>query len=864
MSFQKQLNDFNRKLDMPPWYLGISILQEETIYSMHEKLRDDYEQGSGSTMYRALVVLGVKPVISTRLLRRLVQLSKNNILAFLFFALEGYYKTCRPKGSNVYSVNEQLLMIAISRIDLLPTLRALDEILPQPSQLQLQKMKQYNRAARPKAQVRGTKSPIIVESRPKKLSNISPYFLKQPRPVSRISNATHQQSDFVVQFKFWPRNGPPNYGAEPEEPWFAQYHPNPGMRLIKKTLSEALEKYFKSGHDDITSHKNEDGDGDEAKSGEPQPNLCLAHRMRMTQEQLLRDELVVKARNRCLELLDVTQPYSKIRQRRIVAQLENDIDMVLDRHTREMQCDQTKVFTIENTDCVLCQHMLVSQPWPEPNDQVGRALVGEDCGMAHTAALDTYCGRRLEGGAGKGKKGKDKKGKKDKVKEPEPQPPEEPPKEEPKKKVPEWKPPPVKRHHEPFRITNIDFKEKLKKCLPPQNVSECEVPPAPKKSAVSFALAMGKIGKRGQKCDIQQTVKKVVKKKFFRASKPNKPYQFKYHRVFQSGQPRPFDLNRVVTKTFVKALNKSDSEDRNEGLIPSKPVSEMQLAEGLPPPQEAQLESVPQPAPNLQEKLNDDLFGDDKTERDSRETLDRSSNHSRRSHIDYKAQIVEAVMECANTIFHKQAAIKRAEMEHQERTVKKKTPYFKEDEEYDPDNVDQMNQLLKDGLRILSRQPRYVLASLPDSHKLPVMREWIKRRYGKAYTQKELKTNMAESTRIFELVTLVQGTLPVLNLQGLEKLPKSQENFDHYKEIKKTATDVKRDYHTQLNEQYMNSISSAWYAMGNYLVPSGPPRRTFFAYLASNPNEIMRAKTWNGDFRNYRQLRDNRRQMEKN
>ncbi|KAH8291077.1 hypothetical protein KR054_008276, partial [Drosophila jambulina] len=854
MSFQNQLDDFNRKLDVAPWYLGISTLQEETIMRMHEKLRDDFEQTTGSSMYRALVVLGIKPVISPRQIRRLVQLSRNNILAFLFFVLEGYYKTCRPKGSTVYSINEQLLMIAISRIDLLPTLRGLDSILP-PPKLHPLEIRRLNRAARIKAQVHATSSPIVTEAPAKKPMKKSPYYQKQPRPVQRISNLTTKQTDFIVEFNFWPSNGPPNYGEEREEPWFAQYNLNPGLRLIKKTMSETLERYFNMGD------KKDKGEGDETKSSESHANMCLAHRMQAEQGQLLKDELAVKARDRCLELLDITQPYSKLRQKRIVAQLENDIDLIMDRHRRAMHCDQTKVLTIENTDCVLCQQMLVSQPWPEPNDQVGRALIGEDCGMAHTAAMDTYRGRRLEGGAKskKDKKGKKDKGKKDKKKKEEP--PEEPPKpEEPKKKVTPWKPPPPKLDHEPFRMTNIDFKKKLKKCLPPQTLSECDVPPAPKKSAVSFALAMGKIHAKGQKCEIQQPVKKPVKKKFFRASGSNKPFQFKYHRVFQSGQPRPFDLKRLVAKSFVKALNKSDSDDPNGGPNMTTAVSEMQVDEGMPPEDEQQLEPVTEPDPDLQEKLNDDLFGEGKTERDSRETLDRSSSHSQRSHIDYKAQIVEAVIQCANTIWQKQAAFKRTEMEQQERMAKRNALRYEEDEKFDPDNAEQMNNLLKDGLKVLSRNPRYVLASLPDSHKLPVMREWIKRRYGKAYSQKELEASLVESSRIFELVTLVQGNIPNPNLQTIDRLPRSKENFDNYKEIKKMAAEIKNEYHGLLNEQYMSSIGSAWYAMGNYLVPGGPPRRTFFAYMVSNPNDIMRAKTWNGDYRNYRQMRDRRKE----
>jgi len=77
------------------------------------------------------------------------------------------------------------------------------------------------------------------------------------------------------------------------------------------------------------------------------------------------------------------------------------------------------------------------------------------------------------------------------------------------------------------------------------------------------------------------------------------------------------------------------------------------------------------------------------------------------------------------------------------------------------------------------------------------------------------------------------------------------------------AAIVKKTFHDQLNERYLETVGSAWYAMGNYLVPGGPPRRTFFAYIASNPQEIMRAKVWNGEFRNNRAFREKRKEQER-
>ncbi|XP_016996499.2 uncharacterized protein [Drosophila takahashii] len=834
MSSHKKLDDFSRKLDLAKWYMGVSTQQETAMFRMSESLRDDYEQGTGEKMYKALTALGIQPVISKKKISRMVQLSRNNILAFLYFVMEGYYKTCQKDG--VYSINEQLLMNAIAKIDMLATIRALDTVLPRPPQ----KM--------PEIEAQSLNSLSVAERPLKKPSKKSPYFQKQPKPVQRTSRLTAKLPEFVVSFNFWPNNGPPNYGEDEEEPWYALYRLNPGQRLIKKTLSETLERYFKLGG--LMEEE------DKPKGREPEANMCLLHKGQVVQAQLLRDELTVKARDRCLELLDVTEPYGKLRKARIVAQLEHDIDVIMARHRNAMHCDQTKVLTIENADCVLCQKMLVSQPWPEPKEQAGRALVGEDIQVAHTAAIDTYHGKRLEGGGGKPKKNKkDKKGKKPKKQE---EPPPEPPKEEPKKVSP-WKPPPRKLVNTPFRMLSMDFNDKSSdKCNPTLDPSECDKPPAPRKSGVSFLLAKGKIQTNNETCKMR-AVSKQVKKKFFRGPRSNKPYKFKYHRVFQSGQPRPFDLKKIMTRSIVKALGKSEDERGHESCNLDCLMREMAIEDELPPDNDGNdKKAAPEP------QVPFDLFDDeDKTSDDSRETIDRSSNHSCRSRVDYKAEIVDAVVRCAKAIWQKQALIKRAEMERLGRMTPRKALTHKETDHYDPDNAEQMNQLLRDGLRALRKEPRFVLASLPEAHKLPILREWIKRRYGKTYSQKELGESIIEANRIFELVTVCQSSPPDPDLMGIDRLRRSQENFNNYKRIKNTAAIVKQTFHDQLNARYLETVGSAWYAMGNYLVPGGPPRRTFFAYIASNPQEIMRAKVWNGEYRNHRAFREKRKEQER-
>ncbi|KAH8402275.1 hypothetical protein KR009_010970, partial [Drosophila setifemur] len=828
MNYRRKLIAFDKKLNLAKWYLGISDHQETLIFNMQNNLRDDFDQGTGDHMQRALLTLGLHPLITKSQIKKIVQLSRNNILAFLFFVLEGYYKTCRKDG--VFSTNEKLLMVAIAKIDLVPTLRALHQILPPPrlSPLDLRRMEQGSVNNQDRAKANEVRSSLPKQRKPSKKS---PYFQTLPRPVARISRMHTTLPDFVVGFKFWPNNGPPDYGEEEPMPWFAKYRLNPGQRLIKKTISETLERYFKLAKLESTDDS-EEGE----KSRESVHNLCLVHKAQLVESQVLRDEMAVKARDRCLELIDVKEPYAKIRRRRILGQLDHDIDLIMERHRMATHTDRTKVMTLDNMNCVLCQEIEVTQPWPAPGTKSGRALIGEDADLAHTTITDTYIGRRLEGGAAKPKE-------------------------------PSWKPPPRKLFSPAFRMTNIDIEPKSVSCKAPRNPSECSAPPAPKKTSISFFLAPGKIDPKGKNCEMR-VARKRNKKRFFQGPRMNKPYNFKYHRVFQSGQQRHFDLDRIMCKSFTKALNKSEStEDKAFDL--DALLSEIIIEEETPPGEEEDDETLAAAAAaasadigaRKSEVTQPDLFSElsaEKSSDDSRETMDRSSTHSRKSHLDHKAEILDAVERCAKAIWTKQELIKRAETERTERLTQRRALIAGDTEHFDPDSAEQMDKLLKDGLSILRKNERYVLASLPDAHKLPVMREWVKRRYGKVYCHKELEQSIDQANKLFEMVTLAQSDTPYPDLMGLDTMPRHLQNFDHYKEIKKTAALAKDKYHDQLNSEYLTTMNPAWYAMGNYLVPGGPPRKTFFAYIASNPQESMRNKVWNGEFRNIRQFRQKR------
>lgn len=719
LNVQKKLEEFQKKLDVPKWYLGLSEYQERTVLELCNDLRDDFEQGTSFRVEKSLMRLGLSPLITKKKIRTMVVLSRGNDLAFLFFILEGYYMSCRKNGE--FTTNERLLLMAMSKIDLLPTLRELDRILPPPQLSDLDLKRQHRSYNTP----RPSKA-LVTDGRPKKKSEKSPktpYFQRQPRPKEIVVKYTSKPPNLIATFPFWRLDQPPNYGRNTEPPWFAEYNLNPVGRLVKTTVGEAVDKYFNQlNHIKYLERKARFSRRAAAaleralSTDIDEPQMCTYHKFALDQTQLLKDEMTVMARNRCLELMDVTLPYRKMREKRIVAQLEHDIDDCMKRYA--LKLESTTVHTIAKNDCVLCQEQRVDFPVAKPHDQKGRALIGENLHLAHTEATEMCVGKRLTGGG--------------------------------------------------LRKESIDFDAETEPCpksginvnwIPENEPPSCFAPKGKSQQRISFMVDDSKL-KRLRKNRKESSVEvrfqgKQTKKSFFVAPSDHKPYQFKYKRIFQSGQEKPRDIKKVIAKAFVHAL---DWGDESPAPICHKPsVTSDEDAENL----EMEINSV---------RLTDSCA-----------SIGDTSEHSNRSHENYRADIVDAVVRCAKDIWLKGVNVKRAEMKAQEEMEKSRTSDQAElkynIKKFDPDDAQLMNRMLQDGLDLLQKNQRYVLASLPDAYKLPVLQEWIKRRYGKQYTEEEIQKNIQESVKIFELITMLQSSPPQADLMGMDKLPKSKETF---------------------------------------------------------------------------------------
>lgn len=79
---------------------------------------------------------------------------------------------------------------------------------------------------------------------------------------------------------------------------------------------------------------------------------------------------------------------------------------------------------------------------------------------------------------------------------------------------------------------------------------------------------------------------------------------------------------------------------------------------------------------------------------------------------------------------------------------------------YDPEDKQLMDKILADAFEELRKNPKFVLAQLPEAHKLPMLREWVSRRYGKVYSPKQRYLSYQYSLKIFHALDRMSFDFP--------------------------------------------------------------------------------------------------------
>ncbi|EDV41985.1 uncharacterized protein Dana_GF17228 [Drosophila ananassae] len=301
------------------WFTSLSDFQVQAIDGLFVALRDDSAEASVYRTQFCLSRLGITPMVRTRLLSKLITMSRCSDLAFLFFLREACYKP--PE----YAYSARILEGGIMYLDLEMTMRELDKILP-PGVDITNKSNQHptNRATH--------KMPVTENV--KKKNTRSPYYVPLPKPKTPANFSSKFSSKpplHVVSFPFWPAGEKPKYKVNENNRWFAAYRFEPIRRMLLDTVGEIMNEYWE----------------DMGGAADLQP-LCELHKEALKQAQLIKDEAVVKARDMANALMDLDTRKNEARKKQIIAMLDRDIEECTRRWQRLRRRDHTDVMLLDD------------------------------------------------------------------------------------------------------------------------------------------------------------------------------------------------------------------------------------------------------------------------------------------------------------------------------------------------------------------------------------------------------------------------------------------------------------------------------------------------------------------------------------
>ncbi|CAD7012075.1 unnamed protein product [Ceratitis capitata] len=203
----------------------------------------------------------------------------------------------------------------------------------------------------------------------------------------------------------------------------------------------------------------------------------------------------------------------------------------------------------------------------------------------------------------------------------------------------------------------------------------------------------------------------------------------------------------------------------------------------------------------------------------------------------------EAVKEYAKKIFKEGVIEKNIELAEQEELEKNRRRYAFLDVEmdyYDPDDRKLMQGMLKNALDHLAKDPKYVLASMPDAHKLPSLLAWMETRYGKTYTREQLRNVHIASAPTFH--ALKQMTVDVMMPSAKNLGDAIFVNYNCRDYLMKKTEKLRNDYYKKVNDSIMAQSRAFYLAIKPYV--GNHPRHTFFAYMPSREADIQHFRIW--------------------
>ncbi|EDW78886.1 uncharacterized protein Dwil_GK12721 [Drosophila willistoni] len=781
------LADF-REIECVRWFRGLSVEQIRACDRLLNALRDDTEQGTTYRVRFCFSQLGLHPPVPSKRLEAIMKISHCNDLAFLWFIWEAEYKQPRNKGSSMnsmdvdnefFTVNEQLLFSAMAHLDMAATLRALDRILPPPAHSK----KKFNHEQNNHVYL-GEKE-FRNQTYGKSQPYLSPYFAPLVRPKQFVPMRKLVPEFEKLEFPEYSHYKDPMYEIPNEKSrWFSQYELSPGKRIIKKLLTQELDRLFFDG---------------DSVSSEPDNALCNTHRSMEEEMALKKKELTDEALHKCLAQLDVVGSEKQARRKRIIESLEKEIQCAADKMHQFSRRQFTQLTMLRsdgiNSDCRLCQY-LVSSPPPKRGRKADLSVLMH----GYIDQIDHLL--------------------------------------------------PSKEEDTPYvKVLELRGERKSRSCCDKTDCTMVETETLRRNSGKSSQTSLINRslagGGKATKADHRKK-RKTIKKASLATKKPTTNFK-----NLQDLIP--------VCGLWKKCTYQNCHNDHPQESYTTNCKSGIQLdyfkifdPPELPPLSSQEMDcdlgefriDIEDKQPLIERYCVDALnktFNDEDDEQQKWESTQSSENPK------YPLSVLNAIDRCAINMFKQEKAIRDRMQETEVEVTEVNSENLLHITNIDPDNRNEMVELLKSALKILQRDPRYVLATFSNAHKLPILVDWVANRYGKTYNRRGMEQIVNSSFSVCEQLDRMRrnplGKLIRTDIRGVV-------SYDGHARIMHKAHCMKMNYNRQLNDNELEHSRLIWLALHGYSHLSGYIGDTFFAYMPSRDMDLRRHNVWkSSDYR---------------
>ncbi|KAH8241074.1 hypothetical protein KR026_011547, partial [Drosophila bipectinata] len=213
---------------------------------------------------------------------------------------------------------------------------------------------------------------------------------------------------------------------------------------------------------------------------------------------------------------------------------------------------------------------------------------------------------------------------------------------------------------------------------------------------------------------------------------------------------------------------------------------------------------------------------------DDEQIGDHFPNPIRREYID------QALCRCVRRIFEKSLLVANTATKKPEENCLS----YPVNKVIDPNDDKLMDQMLGDAFQTLRQDKELVLASLPDAHQIPEMREWIKRRFGKQYGLQSKKVHINTSIKMLQNLDLIDELRKLSAIIDPLLIQYAPMSFGMYDKITKSAKVFKEKVREDVLQLMLNRTRDCWQELhGLRAKNQSTLREIFFTYMPSSPRD---------------------------